>query len=189
MAPRRTSELLFGEAVTVYERKDGWAWGQAEDRFLCRLCRARTALGPSVAADARVIPPADAASVRAGCEIAAARSLAAECAGASGAARKAISSAVARWLCLSLAHLAPLAMPRGRFRCGGGAVSSACPMSGAARRLQGLDCSGLIQTALQAAGIACAARYRHDGAGAGPCDVRATRSSAAIWSSGKAMSA
>ena len=23
------SELLFGEIFTVYERKDGWAWGQA----------------------------------------------------------------------------------------------------------------------------------------------------------------
>ena len=38
-------------------------------------------------------------------------------------------------------------------------------MSGAARPLQGLDCSGLIQTALQAAGIAAPARHRHDGAG------------------------
>ena len=41
------SELLFGEIFTVYERKDGWAWGQAEARSLCRLCARRRCSVPA----------------------------------------------------------------------------------------------------------------------------------------------
>src|SRR5215469_1665095 len=50
------SELLLGEAVTVYERKDGWAWVQAQTDSYVGYVR-ETALGPVVIADARVILP------------------------------------------------------------------------------------------------------------------------------------
>ena len=50
------SELLLGETVTVYERKAGWAWVQAKaDSYVGYVQEA--ALGPNIAADARVILP------------------------------------------------------------------------------------------------------------------------------------
>src|SRR5215469_11437227 len=50
------SELMLGEPVTVYERRDGWAWAQAETDSYVGYVR-ETALGPRVAKDARVILP------------------------------------------------------------------------------------------------------------------------------------
>src|SRR5579872_3490532 len=50
------SELLRGESVAVYERKDGWAWVQAETDSYVGYVR-EAALGPAAAADARVILP------------------------------------------------------------------------------------------------------------------------------------
>jgi hypothetical protein len=50
------SELLLGETVTVYERKDGWAWVQAQaDSYVGYIHEA--ALGPVAQPDARVILP------------------------------------------------------------------------------------------------------------------------------------
>src|SRR6201999_3622103 len=50
------SELLLGESVTVYERKNGWAWVQAQTDSYVGYIR-EAALGPVVAPDARVILP------------------------------------------------------------------------------------------------------------------------------------
>ena len=50
------SELLLGEPVTVYERKDGWAWVQAQTDSYVGYMR-EAALGAVVVADARVILP------------------------------------------------------------------------------------------------------------------------------------
>jgi len=50
------SELLLGEPVTVYERKDGWAWVQAQTDSYVGYMR-ETELGAVIAADARVILP------------------------------------------------------------------------------------------------------------------------------------
>lgn len=50
------SELLMGEIVTVYERKHGWAWVQAKTDSYVGYVR-ETALGPAIAADARIILP------------------------------------------------------------------------------------------------------------------------------------
>ena len=50
------SELLLGEPVTVYERKDGWAWVQAQTDSYVGYVR-EDALGPATAPDARVILP------------------------------------------------------------------------------------------------------------------------------------
>ena len=50
----QVSELLFGETVTVYERKDGWAWLQAKTDSYVGYAR-ESGLGPPVEADAHVI--------------------------------------------------------------------------------------------------------------------------------------
>ena len=50
------SELLRGETVSVYERKDGWAWVQAKKDSYIGYVR-EAALGPVAAIDARVILP------------------------------------------------------------------------------------------------------------------------------------
>src|ERR1700760_4805762 len=50
------SELLRGETVTVYERKNGWAWVQAKlDSYVGYVREA--ALGPAATADAQVVVP------------------------------------------------------------------------------------------------------------------------------------
>src|ERR1700761_2873845 len=50
----QVSELLFGEIVTVYERKDGWAWLQAKTDSYVGYAR-ESGLGPPVTADVHVI--------------------------------------------------------------------------------------------------------------------------------------
>ena len=47
-----TSEVLFGELVTVYDEKDGWAWVQLRARRLCRLSARGRALAAGEAGDA-----------------------------------------------------------------------------------------------------------------------------------------
>ena len=49
----QVSELLFGEIVTVYERKDGWAWLQAKTDSYMGYAR-ESGLGAAFEADARV---------------------------------------------------------------------------------------------------------------------------------------
>ncbi|HEV7959602.1 MAG TPA: SH3 domain-containing protein, partial [Rhizomicrobium sp.] len=49
----QVSELLFGEIVTVYERKDGWAWLQAKTDSYVGYAR-ESGLGEPLEADARV---------------------------------------------------------------------------------------------------------------------------------------
>jgi len=50
------SELLLGELVTVYERKSGWAWVQAQTDSYVGYVQ-ETVLGAAIAVDARVILP------------------------------------------------------------------------------------------------------------------------------------
>src|SRR4051812_29974189 len=47
------SELLFGEAFTVYDRAAGWAWGQATNDLYVGYVR-EDALAPPFAAEARI---------------------------------------------------------------------------------------------------------------------------------------
>jgi hypothetical protein len=47
------SEFLFGESVTVYDRKDGWVWGQAAGDLYVGYLR-EDALGAPFAGEARV---------------------------------------------------------------------------------------------------------------------------------------
>jgi hypothetical protein len=52
-AAAQDSELLFGEHVTVYDRKDGWAWLQGKNDSYVGYVR-EAALAPRFTADARV---------------------------------------------------------------------------------------------------------------------------------------
>src|ERR1700761_647384 len=47
------SELLFGEVFTVYDRAQGWAWGQAANDLYVGYVK-EAALGASFAAEAKV---------------------------------------------------------------------------------------------------------------------------------------
>src|SRR5476649_2798595 len=48
------SELLFGESFTVYERKEGWAWGQALNDLYVGYVPERALAAPFVA-NAKVV--------------------------------------------------------------------------------------------------------------------------------------
>ena len=53
MIAAQDSELLFGEIFTVYERKDGWAWGQAETDSYVGYVR-ESGAGPSLSRPTRM---------------------------------------------------------------------------------------------------------------------------------------
>ena len=144
------SELLMGESVTVYERKAGWAWVQAKTDSYVGYVR-ETALGPAIATDARVILPLtpllsapdvksplrDLLPLNAAVKRGASHSLFVEIAG----------GFLHGHALASLHHKAPDYV----------AVAEqflAVPYVWGGKSFEGLDCSGLVQVALQAAGIA-----------------------------------
>jgi hypothetical protein len=147
----QVSELLFGEIVTVYERKDGWAWLQAKTDSYVGYAR-ESGLGPSVVADAHVIqlltPLLSAPDVKSPL-----RDLLPLNARVKRGGQEGDFVAVADGF-LSARALAPAESVASDFV----AVAErfiGVPYVWGGKTFQGLDCSGLIQTALQAAGIAC----------------------------------
>jgi cell wall-associated NlpC family hydrolase len=144
------SELLLGESVTVYERKAGWAWVQARMDSYVGYAR-EAALGPVLAADARVILPLtpllsapdvkaplrDLIPLNATVKRCAAHGHFVEIAGGfvHGRAVASLNHAAADFVSVAEQFLG-------------------VPYVWGGKTFEGLDCSGLAQTALQAAGIA-----------------------------------
>lgn len=161
-ASTRISELLYGEAVSVYEVRDGWAWLQSALDDYVGYVRAEALAAGAGAPDHRVAvlsthlypEPRLKAPPRGWLPLGArlaARGV------TKGAARGAAENGFlpvgdAGWVYRR--HLAPLGRTEPDF------VATAARFLGVpylwgGRSVLGLDCSGLVQVALQLAGIAC----------------------------------
>jgi cell wall-associated NlpC family hydrolase len=153
-AARLDTEALFGERVTVYElTNEGWAWGQLEGDGYVGWLPAGALATPGPAPTHKVsalrtlaFPAADIkrpplAGLPMGARLAIVRQNERFAVTASG------------WH-LPAAHLAPLSAQRSDFV----AVAEqflGVPYLWGGKTSLGLDCSGLVQVALQAAGLAC----------------------------------
>lgn len=147
------SELLHGEAFTVYEERDGWAWGQcADDGYVGYVAAKALAIGgpePThwvTAARSLVFPDGKG-------EYPAAR-------GYSLRARVAVEGEDGDYARLAgggwmfARHLAPLAETRPDFLATA-RLFLGTPYLWGGRGGLGIDCSGLIQIAMAAAGVGC----------------------------------
>jgi len=146
------SELLWGEAVTVYERKNGWAWVQAaKDGYVGYV--KDSALGAPFTADARIsvvlAPLISAPDIKSPL-----RDLLPLNAEVQRGRLEGDYHEIAEGCFLHYRHLTDLDERATDFV----AVAerfSGVPYVWGGKSFSGLDCSGLIQTALQACGIAC----------------------------------
>jgi len=147
------SEALFGERVTVYEIEEGWAWGQLETDGYVGWLSANALSAPGAAATHKVAVP------RTLCFPApdikrpplAALPLGARLAVVRQDERFAITAA--GWH-IPAAHLAPVKAQAPDYVAVAESLMGAPYLWGGKTSL-GIDCSGLVQVALQAAGLAC----------------------------------
>ncbi len=143
------SELLFGESFTVYDRANGWAWGQAANDLYVGYVR-EDALTAPFAAEARITallaPVFSAADLKTAVQDLLPLNAEVPVKGRNG---DYVQIGEGRWL--HQRHLAPSAETdfvavAERFL--------GAPYVWGGKTVMGLDCSGLIQTALQAVGKA-----------------------------------
>jgi cell wall-associated NlpC family hydrolase len=142
------SELLFGESFTVYDRHDGWAWGQAANDLYVGYVR-EEALAAPFAAQAKVsallAPVFSAADLKT-----AVRDLLPMNAAVPLLARDGDYVRIGEGRYLHQRHLEPadkdFVAVAERFL--------GVPYVWGGKTAAGLDCSGLVQTALQATGKA-----------------------------------
>ncbi|MFN3613084.1 MAG: C40 family peptidase [Rubrimonas sp.] len=147
-----TTHLLFGEEIDIYDAKAGWAWGQATADgyvgYVPDACLSAPGAAPGWRVSALQAPVYPAPTIRS-------RPVSALPFGARVAAQpegQFLSLAAGGYLCAQ--HASPASEPEPDW------VDVATRFLGApyiwgGRTAAGIDCSGLIQIARQAAGAAC----------------------------------
>jgi len=145
------SEVLFGEVFTIYERRDGWAWGQcASDSYVGYISETVLAAPttPTHRVTATSTPLLPAPDIKRPATDLLPMNAAVEITGTEGP-----FSRIAPRGYVFTAHLAPLAQTAPDYV----AIAErflGAPYLWGGKTIAGLDCSGLVQIALQASGVA-----------------------------------